>query len=39
MHTTDICECCPMDQGVSNNRPSKLRQWTNEAMEAAMRAV
>ena len=24
---------------TSNKRPSKLRQWTNEAMEAAMRAV
>ena len=28
-----------MDQRVSNNRSSKLRQWTNEAMEAAMTAV
>ena len=24
---------------TGNKRPSKLRQWTNEAMEAAMRAV
>ena len=28
-----------MAQRVSNNQPSKLRQWTNEAMEAPMRAV
>jgi len=28
-----------MDQRINNNQPSKLRQWTNEAMEAAMREV